>query len=813
MKKFKLVSFLIFIFINVCLGQKNNDDEIQVEESPPVILCETSDGEPGFCTLLLSCPSLLANVDLVSNNLCNLNDNEDDGVCCSRSSQFHLCEDNCTDLIKPLNFTAAKASPPGPLSLLANSPLIDEKIIETSIDRAMEIIDELIRLENESLADADETNGNSEAEDLHDFINFAFPEAVEADKEGIIGLETSKQLADKVQSAILIDSQQRSDRPIRLPPGSGLNQSAGAIVQPSALSQSVSKLCVPEEIECPANKYRTISGKCNNEQNKDWGQSFTALSRMSFSARYKDGIDEPPVAKSGKPLPNCRKISTTVLKPSSKSHLHLNSLFPSFGQFVDHDLSHTPQHKSNGRFCCSANGRTAQQHCLPIEIPADDPFYKKFNVSCQTFTRSLTFNNSCKSDQREQINQLTSFLDASQIYGSLDRTSIALRSHKNGKLKTDQVNGEFPPHSNSSCVKPLNQELLCFHTGDIRVTEQPLLGTFHILFLREHNRIARRLAIYHQDWDDETIFQESRRIVIAIYQNIIYNEFLPILLGFHGIQRHDILLGNASYIDRYDPLINPSVINEFSAAAFRFGHSMVQEKIQLQYSDGRTEESWLVDAFGKPFNTSLFESFIRGALEQSSEEMDTHVITALTNHLFQDFGKFGLDLAAINCQRGRDHGLLSYAQIRNNHCFLDPVFSFKDLEKYMDHDVVESLSEVYEDVEDIDLWVGGIAERREPGAVVGPVFACIIGKQFQHLLHGDRFWFERGDTEFSFTEDQLKQIRKASLARLYCDHTDIKEIQPSVFFPSFNWNPKVSCEDSTRIPKVLLSGWKNDFSP
>jgi peroxidase len=68
-------------------------------------------------------------------------------------------------------------------------------------------------------------------------------------------------------------------------------------------------------------------------------------------------------------------------------------------------------------------------------------------------------------------------------------------------------------------------------TGDVRVNEQPLLVSLTTIFAREHNRIATQLSAIHRDWSDEAVYQETRRIVIAEFQHITYNEFLPVLLG------------------------------------------------------------------------------------------------------------------------------------------------------------------------------------------------------------------------------------------------------------------------------------------
>lgn len=53
----------------------------------------------------------------------------------------------------------------------------------------------------------------------------------------------------------------------------------------------------------------------------------------------------------------------------------------------------------------------------------------------------------------------------------------------------------------------------------------------HLIMARQHNAIATQLSAINPDWDDDIIFEETRKIFAAQMQHITYNEFLPILLG------------------------------------------------------------------------------------------------------------------------------------------------------------------------------------------------------------------------------------------------------------------------------------------
>ena len=114
--------------------------------------------------------------------------------------------------------------------------------------------------------------------------------------------------------------------------------------------------------------------------------------------------------------------------------------------------------------------------------------------------------------------------------------------------------------------------------GDTRPNQTPNLAITHTIFMREHNRLATDLSYLNPNWEDERIYQVARRILIAQMQHITFNEWLPIIIGRAKMQQLGLLPLQHGFSDDYDPHLNPSILNEFSAAAFRFGHSLVQGK-------------------------------------------------------------------------------------------------------------------------------------------------------------------------------------------------------------------------------------------
>ncbi|KAJ8290609.1 hypothetical protein GJAV_G00015230 [Gymnothorax javanicus] len=580
---------------------------------------------------------------------------------------------------------------------------------------------------------------------------------------------------------------------------------------------------------CFHQKYRSHDGTCNNLQHPMWGASLTAFERLLKSV-YDNGFNLPRGAteqqQNGFQLPLPRLVSTamigteTITPDDRYTHMLMQ-----WGQFLDHDLDATVAALSQSRFSDGQLCSTVCSNdppCFPIMFPPGDlrqaqssgarcMFFVRSSPVCGSGMTSLLMNSVYP---REQINQLTSYIDASNVYGSSDHESEEIRdlASQRGLLRQGivQRSGKpllpFATGPPTECMRDENESPIpCFLAGDHRANEQLGLTAMHTLWFREHNRVAAELLRLNPHWDGDTIYHEARKIVGAQMQHITYSHWLPKILGEVGTK----LLGEYR---GYDPKVNSGIVNAFATAAFRFGHTLINPilyRLDKNFQPIPQGHISLHKAFFSPFrivNEGGIDPLLRGLFGVAGKMRVTSQLlnTELTERLFSMAHTVALDLAAMNIQRGRDHGIPPYNDYRV-FCNLSSAHTFNDLRNEIRDPLVrEKLERLYGNPLNIDLFPALMAEDLVPGSRLGPTLMCLLLTQFRRLRDGDRFWYENPGV---FSPAQLTQLKQASLTRVLCDNGDnITHVQPDVFLVAEFPHGYESCDD---IPKVDLRMWQD----
>ncbi|KAH8388504.1 hypothetical protein KR093_008024, partial [Drosophila rubida] len=586
----------------------------------------------------------------------------------------------------------------------------------------------------------------------------------------------------------------------------------------------IREICPPffAGVECRPGKYRRFDGLCNNIEHPTWGAANAPFQRL-IGPLYADGINAP----------------------HDGYHDHAGTVMViAWGQFMDHDFTLTgtplgkfrnnvrvnviqqeffldPINRNDPEECCKRALHLKHPYCNEIRIPDDDYFYRLFNVKCIDFVRGFPSPRpGCRLGSRQQFNTLTGVIDANTVYGVKESFARKLRTGYGGLMRMNPVFQEYGLKDllplkldipDEGCTRP-NKSMYCFEGGEIRVNEQLVLTCMHTLMAREHNRLATGLAHINHHWDDETIFQEARRINIAIVQHITFNEFLPILLGKEVMEKFGLVLQKDGYWDGYDSNVNPGIIDSFAGAAFRFGHSLLPTAVERWSKAHKFIASKrLSDLIRRPYDlyrAGVLDEYFMGLMNQVAQAMDDSITQEVTNHLFKKEGaRFGMDLVSFNMQRGREFGIPGYMEFRK-FCGLPTSNTWDEMYGSMPNETVLRYGSIFENPADIDLWSGGVSEKSLPGSMLGPTFACIIATQMSYIRRGDRFWYELPNQPSSFTPEQLQEIRKAKLSRLICDNTDLidtVQIYPMVL-PDHEINPRVPCKSGI-IASIDLSKW------
>jgi len=513
--------------------------------------------------------------------------------------------------------------------------------------------------------------------------------------------------------------------------------------------------------------YRTIDGSLNHPEG--FGSKDAKIERRCEVA-YDDGISLP----GGVTRENPRIISNRIFSQDTRvdNGLNLSDYVWAFGQFLDHDISLVNDSQSEFAF-------------IPVIEDQEEEVFLEGDQILMLRSEKRAGTGTDINNPREYSNSITSFIDGSMIYGSdPDRANwLKDQESKIGKLKVSSGNllpwnttnhelsgstadPNIPEMDNNSFYGKKN-----YVAGDKRANENPLLIALHTIFVREHNRLCDELFEANQGWSSNRIYDEARKRVGAIIQAITYYEWLP----SQGIYLSEY----QGYIEEIDP----SVLNVFSAAAFRMGHTLINTSIVRMQDDGNVMSTGNIDLKDAYFNPTLIsivggiDPYLKGMASNLQQDFDCKMIDDLRSFLFQnpDLPGEGLDLAAININRGRERGLPDYNTVRYN-------FGLPRLNDFFeitgDQESADILESVYGDINEVDPWVGMLAEKHEQNALVGKLVMTILERQFKNLRDGDRFYFENDPL---LDAEEIASIKATTLHDIIMRNTDISLMQDKVF--------------------------------
>jgi hypothetical protein len=547
-------------------------------------------------------------------------------------------------------------------------------------------------------------------------------------------------------------------------------------VSPSVVPAAVTGVVGTQGVE-------PIDGVGNNIANPTLGAVNTDFSRIT-AASFADGISSP----NGQDLPSARVISNLIasqdvagIEQNLNNNRSMSDWVYAWGQFIDHDIDLT-------------EGGSVPMN---IPVPAGDP---TFDPSGQG-NLSIAFNRNqiapgtgtSTSSPAQFVNQDTSFIDGSMIYGSDPTTAADLRTFVGGQLKTS-AGGLLPYNTMGlNMADPLGApESTLFAAGDIRANENVELTNITTLFVREHNYQAALLAKEHPTWNDQQLYNGARQIVIGEIQSITYNEWVPALMGNNALTPYR----------GYNPNVDPAVSTEFSSAAFRL-HTLLDDDVQFLDNNCNPimPDMPLASDFFQPGIVALpgeVAANLKYLSTDNTQEVDEQTVDGLRNSLFPDapvINKVEVgasDLIADDIQRGRDEGDPTYNETRVA-MGEKPVTSFAQITSNVP--LQQELQQIYGNVNNVESFVGLMAENHIAGSSLGRTEQAILAKEFEALRDGDRFFYENADSS-----SLVNQLNHTTLAQIIERNTSITNLQSNVFYFFDNIQGNVVTTPATMTP-------------
>jgi hypothetical protein len=318
------------------------------------------------------------------------------------------------------------------------------------------------------------------------------------------------------------------------------------------------------------------------------------------------------------------------------------------------------------------------------------------------------------------------------------------------------------------------ENLLSYHiAGDHRADENVALTAVHTVWHREHNFQAERIKALHPEWSDEQVFQAAKIIQTAEYQRVVFTEFAEAMSG--------PIPGPSHGFSGYNPNVNPGISEEFAGAMYRVGHSMINEAIPFTDGAGHTQDIPLFSAFLNPgmFNgkdpltggVGGAAAIIAGEIQVAHQRIDEQVVEVIRSKLLGT----PLDLYAANIERGREAGIATLNKFRDYVSddgsriqqagqasdyatalpaqipSLAPYATWAEFGQHLrgtpaeQTELLALFKAAYgEDdihVNDVDLFVGGLAEAPVGKSQMGSTFTWIFQEQLDRLQEGDRFYY------------------------------------------------------------------------
>ena len=302
-----------------------------------------------------------------------------------------------------------------------------------------------------------------------------------------------------------------------------------------------------------------------------------------------------------------------------------------------------------------------------------------------------------------------------------------------------------------------------FAAGDPRANVNLHMVALHTLFHLEHNKKARMLHQRNPSWSDQELFDASRQYVIALIQKEFYYHYLPLLLG-----------KRLPEYNGYNASLDPAIDVTFLSTAFRYGHSATGFTVYLATEDRHPVTTGNLNIRDTIFNpveiqTHGLDRLLRGVLLQPEADPDVSAVEEIRNHEILQ------DLIAFDMQRARDRGVASLNEVRTS-IGMNPYASFEELTP--ETDVQRLLRSAYSSIEEVEAYVGGLAERPVVSGVIPPTFERLFTLQFERLRAADRFHFEKSGV---LDAETLQEVRGRTLSAMIKDHTSIQSFADDAF--------------------------------